>query len=193
MDPRRSPRVVTELLVRWQGGEGQALDALIPLVYAELRRTARYYLQQERPDHTLQSTALVHEAYVRLIGQDLPEFKNRAHFFAVAARLMRQILVDHARTHAADKRGGDSPKLELDEALTVYQVRSDHLIALDDALNGLAALDPQQSRVVELRYFTGLSIDETAEALHISPATVKRDWSTARVWLQREMDRNAPA
>lgn len=191
--PGRSAPVVTDLLVRWQNGEGQALEALIPLVYEELRRTARRYLQQERPDHTLQSTALVHEAYVRLIGQDLPEFKNRAHFFAVAATLMRQILVDHARSHGADKRGGASPKLELDKALGVYEVRGADLIALDDALNALAALDPQQSRVVELRYFTGLSIEETADALHISPATVKRDWTTARAWLSREMDRNAGA
>ena len=187
----RSTSVVTELLGRWQAGEEQALDALIPLVYEELRRTARAYLRQERSDHTLQGTALVHEAFVRLVGQDLPEFQNRKHFFAVAATLMRQILVDYARTHAAEKRGGTATELSLDECLPLDASRSRDLLALDDALNGLARLDPRQSRIVELRYFTGLSIEETAEVLGISPATVKRDWTTARAWLQREMNRGA--
>jgi RNA polymerase sigma factor (TIGR02999 family) len=193
VDPDAQTGRVTELLVRWQAGQEDALEALIPLVYEELRRTARRYLRQERPDHTLQSTALVHEAFVRLVGQDLPELQNRKHFFAVAATLMRQILVDHARTHAAEKRGGDAPALQLDGAALIYNVRSRDVLALDDALNSLAVLDARQSRIVELRYFTGLSIDETAEVLGISPATVKRDWTTARAWLQREMIRSAEA
>ena len=193
VDPDAQTGRVTELLVRWQAGQEDALEALIPLVYEELRRTARRYLRQERPDHTLQSTALIHEAFVRLVGQDLPELQNRKHFFAVAATLMRQILVDHARTHAAEKRGGDAPALQLDGAALIYNVRSRDVLALDDALNSLAVLDARQSRIVELRYFTGLSIDETAEVLGISPATVKRDWTTARAWLQREMIRSAEA
>lgn len=186
-----SPSPVTELLARWQSGDRTALDALIPLVYEELRLTARRYLQRERSDHTLQSTALVHEAFVRLVRQDLPPLQNRAHFFALAATLMRQILVDHARSHRAAKRGGNAFKLELTEALSVPEVKNIDMIALDDALKSLSALDPQQSRIVELRYFTGLSIEDTAEVLSISPATVKRDWTTARLWLQREMDLGA--
>jgi RNA polymerase sigma factor (TIGR02999 family) len=180
---------VTELLGRWQAGDDRALEALMPLVYAELRRLARRYLRQERPEHTLQSTALVHEAFIRLVGQDLPELRNRAHFFAVAATLMRQILVDHARSHGARKRGGQTSLLPLELAFVGADVRSRDLLALDDALNGLAALDPRQGRIVELRYFTGLSIEETAEVLGVSPATVKRDWLTARAWLQREISR----
>jgi RNA polymerase sigma factor (TIGR02999 family) len=187
VDPRPTSEI-TALLTRWQNGDRTALDALVPLIYGELRLTARRYLRHERSDHTLQSTALVHEAFVRMLGQDLPHLQNRSHFFAIAATLMRQILVDHARAHSAAKRGGNTFKLDLTEALSVPQAKGLDLMALDDALNTLAELDPQQSRIVELRYFTGLSIEDTAEVLGISPATVKRDWATARVWLQREMN-----
>lgn len=186
---RGSSEEVTELLVRWRGGDKDALDALLPLVYAELRRIARHYLSNERSDHTLQSTALVHEAYVRLAKQKLPEWQNRAHFFAVAAQLMRQILVDHARGHRASKRGGETYKIALEEAEGKAQPLDIDIVALDDALKSLAELDEQQSRVVELKFFAGLSIDETAEVLHISPSTVKRDWVTARAWLYRELER----
>jgi RNA polymerase sigma factor (TIGR02999 family) len=181
------------LLVRWRGGDREALDALIPLVYNELRRIARSYLKDERTGHTLQSTALVHEAYMRMVAQNLPQWQNRAHFFSVAAQLMRQILVDHARSHRASKRGGQVYKLALDEAQDQPRARDLDVIALDDALKTLAELDPQQSRVVELRFFGGLSIEDTSEVLGVSPSTIKRDWNTARVWLYRELDRTAPA
>jgi len=182
---------VTELLYRWRRGDQSALDALVPLVYNELRRIANHYLQAERSDHTLQSTALVHEAYVRLAEQDLPQWQNRAHFFAVAAQLMRQILVDHARSHRASKRGGNVYKMALDEAEEEPLAVDVDIIALDDALKSLGEMDPQQSRVVELKFFGGLSIEDTAEALGISASTVKRDWITARAWLYRELDRSA--
>jgi RNA polymerase sigma factor (TIGR02999 family) len=182
---------VTSLLLRWRGGDKAALNALMPLVYTELRRLAHQYLQRERSDHTLQSTALVHEAYVRLIGQKLPEWQNRAHFFGVAAQLMRQILVDYARQHRTAKRGGSVCRLPLDEAESHPAATDVDVLALDYALQSLAKLDPQQSRVVELRFFGGLSIEDTSEVLGISPSTVKRDWSTARVWLYRELDRTA--
>ncbi len=182
---------VTQLLGRWRNGDRQALDSLIPLVYKELRRIAQHYLRNERPGHTLQSTALVHEAYVRMIQQDLPDWQNRAHFFAVAAQLMRQILVDHARAYRADKRGGGVCNVALDEAEEdALQVDVD-ILALDDALKTLSAMDPQQGEVVELRFFGGLSIEDTAEVLGISSSTVKRDWITARAWLHRELDRSA--
>jgi RNA polymerase sigma factor (TIGR02999 family) len=181
---------VTNLLTRWRSGDREALDALMPLVYEELRRLARYYLHLERPGHTLQSTALVHEAYVRLVGQDLPEWKDRAHFFGVAARLMRQILVDHARINRAEKRGGDSLKLTLNEGVLGTRSKNLDVLALDDALNGLAQISPQQSQIVELRFFSGLSIEDTSEVLGISPATVKRSWTAARAWLFREMNRS---
>jgi RNA polymerase sigma factor (TIGR02999 family) len=179
------------MLVRWRGGDRAALDGLIPLVYSDLRRLARYYLQRERSDHTLQSTALVHEVYVRLLGQDLPKWNNRAHFFGVAAQLMRQILVDYARSHRAAKRGGSACKLTLDVAASLSHETDIDMIALDDALKALASIDPQQSRIVELRFFAGLSIEDTSEVLGISPATVKRDWTTARAWLFRELGRSA--
>lgn len=185
--PSDSPSQVTLLLSRWRSGDREALDALMPLVYQELRRLARHYLSQERPDHTLQSTALVHEAYVRLLGQSAPEWKSRAHFFGVAARLMRQILVDHARNHGAAKRGGNSVKLTLSEGLVGRKGTDIDLIALDNALNNLAELSPQQSHIVELRFFSGLTIEDTSEVLGVSPATVKRSWTTARAWLFREM------
>ncbi len=163
----------------------------MPLVYKELRRVAQHYLNGERPGHTLQSTALVNEAYVRMVEQDFPQWKNRAHFFAVAAQLMRQILVDHARSQRAAKRGGSVCRLALEEAEETPLPADVDIVALDDALNTLAAMDEQQSRVVELKFFGGLTIDDTAEVLGISPSTVKRDWITARAWLHRELDRSA--
>jgi RNA polymerase sigma factor (TIGR02999 family) len=182
---------VTELLVRWRSGDREALDSLFPLVYDELRRIARHYLQNERTDHTLQSTALVNEAYMRLVAQDLPEWQNRAHFFAVAAQLMRQILVDHARSRCASKRGGNVYKIALDEAEGHAATTDIDLVALDDALKELSEMDPQQSRVVELKFFAGLSNEDAAEVLKVSPSTVKRDWVTARAWLYRELDRDS--
>lgn len=182
---------VTELLVRWRGGDREALDALMPLVYNELRRIAHHYLNNERPGHTLQSTALVHEAYARMVEQDFPQWQNRAHFYAVAAQLMRQILVDYARSHRAGKRGGNVCKVALDEAGEQPQPVDVDVVALDDALKILAEMDLQQSRVVELKFFAGLSIEDTAEALGVSSSTVKRDWITARAWLYRELDRSA--
>lgn len=181
---------VTQLLGRWRSGDREALDSLIPLVYDELRKIAQHYLRNERPGHTLQSTALVHEAYVRMIKQDLPEWQNRAHFFAVAAQLMRQILVDHARGYRADKRGGGVCNVALDEAEdSSLQIDVD-ILALDQALKTLAEMDPQQSKVVELKFFGGLSIEDTAVVLGVSSSTVKRDWITARAWLHRELDRS---
>jgi RNA polymerase sigma factor (TIGR02999 family) len=184
--PASSERV-SKLLLNWGQGDQGAREALIPLVYDELRRLARRYLRRERLDHTLQSAALVNEAYLRLIRQDQPQWQNRAHFFGVAAQLMRHILVDHARNRAAAKRGAGAPRLTLDPDVALPQTRDVDLVALDDALNQLAALDPQQSRLVELRFFGGLSIEETSVVLGVSPATVKREWATARAWLQREM------
>ena len=186
MQPASSARV-SKLLLNWGQGDQGAREALIPLVYDELRRLARRHLRRERPDHTLQSAALVNEAYLRLIRQDQPQWQNRAHFFGVAAHLMRHILVDHARNRMAAKRGDGAPRLTLDPEVALPQQREVDLVALDDALNQLAALDEQQSRVVELRFFGGLSIEETSVVLEISPATVKREWATARAWLQREM------
>ena len=180
---------VTNLLVRWRQGDEQALDALIPLVYGELRALAHHYLRAERPGNTLQSTALVHEAYVRLVGHEPPALQNRAHFFGVAARLMREILVEHARAQQAAKRGGGAARLSLEDALEVAQPMDVDVLRLDDALKELARVDERQSRIVELRYFTGLSLDETADVLGISPATVSREWTIARAWLYRQMSR----
>jgi RNA polymerase sigma-70 factor (ECF subfamily) len=184
-----SSHPVSELLVRWKNGEQEALKALLPLVYDELRRLAYHHLQAERAGHTLQSTALVHEAYLRLVVQEPLRLDNRAHFFAVASHLMRQILVDFARKHQAAKRGANNLTLTLDEAIALPKKHKLHLVALDDALNGLAALDARQSHIVELRFFGGLTIDETAQVLGVSQATVKREWTTARAWLYRQMDR----
>ncbi|HZP49411.1 MAG TPA: ECF-type sigma factor [Vicinamibacterales bacterium] len=195
MEPpsQRTNRPVTALLARWRRGDSDALERLIPLVYEELHALARHHLRHERADHTLQSTALVHEAYVRLVGHDPPALQNRSHFFGVAARLMREILVDHARAQRAAKRGGGALTLALDEALGVPNRTDVDLLLLDDALKELARLDERQSRIVELRYFTGLSIDETADVLGISAATVSREWTTARAWLHREIADRPPA
>jgi RNA polymerase sigma factor (TIGR02999 family) len=184
---------VTQLLQSWRMGDRKALDALVPLVYHELRRLARFQLRKERSDHTLQSAALVHEAYVRLIGAKPAEWHDRAHFFAVAAHLMREILVDYARRHAAAKRGGDACKLSLDEAAITPRKTDVDLVALDDALRELARLDARQSRVVELRFFAGLTLSEISEVLDIAPATVQRDWTAARAWLHREISRKQQA
>jgi RNA polymerase sigma factor (TIGR02999 family) len=177
---------VSELLVRWKAGDQQALEALVPLVYKELRVIARHHLRRERPGHTLQSAALVHEAYLRLLDQRPFDTENRAHFLAVASRLMRQILVDYARSHGAAKRGADR-RVDLDASLVLPQVRSADVVALDDALNDLSSLDEQQGHIVELRFFGGLATEEIAEVLGISPSTVKRDWNVAKAWLTRQM------
>ena len=182
---------ITQLLEQWGGGDQQALEKLTPLVYAELHRLASRYLRRERPDHTLQSTALVNEAYLKLAGQHSVRWQNRAHFFGIAAQLIRRILVDYARTRLADKRGSDAPKLSLDDVLESTAARDLDLVALDDALDDLAKIDARQSRVVELRFFAGLSVEETAEVMQMSPATVKREWTAAKAWLFRELRRQA--
>jgi RNA polymerase sigma factor (TIGR02999 family) len=181
-----SPNLVTELLGKWRAGDQEALGALVPLVYNELREVAHRYLRHERPDHTLQSTALVHEAYLRLREQGAQKFENRAHFFAIAAQLMRQILVDYARHRNAGKRNAGR-RIALDDTVQLLEAKSVDLVALDDALDELAKLDPRQSRVVELRFFGGLSVEETSSVLGVSPDTVKRDWATAKIWLYHEM------
>jgi RNA polymerase sigma-70 factor (ECF subfamily) len=178
---------VTVLLERLGEGDQEALAQLMPLVYDELHRLAASYLRRERPDHTLQTTALVHEAYIRLVDQKEAHWKGRGHFFAVAAQTMRRILVDYARRHKAAKRGGPLPKLSLEEAVAVSEVQSENLLLLDRLLARLANIDPQAVRMVELRFFAGLSVEETASAMEISPTTVKREWSVARKWLLREI------
>ena len=184
---------VTRLLQQWRGGDGQALETLLPLVYKELRRLAHFQLRNERPDHTLQSAALVHEAYLRLVGASPPRWESRTHFFAIAAQLMRQILVDYARRHRAAKRGGNVCKVSIEQAAMKAQDRDVDVIALDRALQTLAKIDARQSRVVELRFFAGLSLEEISDALEIAPATVQRDWTAARAWLHREMSRSSRA
>ena len=179
------------MLAEWGQGNEDARDALIPVLYDELRRLARHQLRSERPDHTLQSAALVNEAYLRLVRQKPPQWQNRAHFFGVAAQLMRHILVDHARNRRAVKRGAGAPRLALDLELEATEKNGIDVIVLDDALGKLAALDSQQARVVEMRFFGGLSIQETAVVLEVSAATIKREWVTARAWLRRELKREA--
>jgi RNA polymerase sigma factor (TIGR02999 family) len=184
------PSEVTQLLQVWRGGDRKALEALFPLVYKELRRLAHFQLRNERPNHTLQSAALVHEAYLRLVGMNSLQWESRTHFFAIAAQLMRQILVDYARRRGAAKRGGSVCKLSLDEGTMMPRRKDVDVVALDDALIGLAKIDPRQSQVVELRFFAGLSLEQVSEVLEIAPATVQRDWTTARAWLHREISRN---
>ena len=179
---------VTQLLMRWGGGDERALDQLMPMVYDELRRLAGGYLRREWFNHSLECTALVHEAYLRLVDQTRADWKNRAQFFGVAAQMMRRILVDHARAQKAVKRGSNEPRLSLSQADLIPKQKDVDLLALDDALKTLAALDPQQGRIVELRFFGGLTIEETAEVLRISHATVERDWTVARAWLRREIE-----
>ncbi len=184
---------ITQLLRAWREGDREALDALMPLIYDELRRRAAQQLRRERPGHTLQATALVHEAFIRLAGQRTPDWRDRAHFFAIASRVMRQVMVDHARARHAKKRGDGATRLSLDEALLVSPDQSQGLVALDDALAALAKQDEAKARLVEMRFFGGLSIEDTAEVLGISPATVKRHWSFARAWLHKEIaSRSSP-
>ena len=184
-----SSQNITRLLLDWRNGDQSALDRLMPLVYEELRRMANHYMRNERRGHTLQSSALVNEAYLRLVDHENIEWQNRAHFFGVAAQSMRRILVDHARTRNYQKRGGGAQQVSLDEAMTLAGERAAELITLDDALRELAKMDERKSRVVELRYFGGLSVEETAEALGVSIPTVTRDWNTAKAWLMREISR----
>jgi RNA polymerase sigma factor (TIGR02999 family) len=185
----RPPHEVTQLLVAWSDGDRAALDELTPLVYEELHRLAHNHMGRERQGHTLQTSALVNEAYVLLIDQRNVRWQNRAQFFSIASRLMRRILVDHARSHRYAKRGGDIRRVSLDEAMVVAQEQAAELVALDDALKTLAAIDPRKCQVVELRFFGGMSVEESAEVLGVSAVTVMRDWSTAKAWLQREMEK----
>jgi RNA polymerase sigma factor (TIGR02999 family) len=178
---------VTRLLVDWRNGDEEALDRLIPLVYDELRRMAGRYMRGERGDHTLQTSALVNEAYLRLADHKNIEWQNRAHFFGVAAQAMRRVLVDYARTRNVQKRGGGAARVAFDDAVDVAEERAAELVALDDALRALAAFDERKARVVELRYFGGLTAEEAAEVLGVSLATVERDWTAARAWLIREL------
>lgn len=180
-----SSKSVTQLLVDWRDGDETALDKLFPLVYKELRRLAHHYMRRERAGHTLQTSALVNEAYIRLVDHKGMRWQNRAHFYGVAAQAMRRILVDHARSRNYAKRGGSAQMVELDEAATVAQKQAADLVALDDALTGLEAFDPRKSQVVEMRYFGGMSVEETAEALGVSTVTVMRDWTSAKAWLLR--------
>ena len=182
-----SPHQVTKLLQQWNHGDEAALEKLLPVIYHELQKLAGGYLRNERPGHTLQPTALINEAYLRLIGQHFPEWQNRKHFYGVAAQLMRQILVEHARAHSAAKRGSGAENLSLDEALTYTQEKASELVALDDALKALAQFDERKARLIELRYFGGLSLEETAEVLDISIATIGREMRLAHAWLHREL------
>lgn len=179
---------ISQLLHRWSDGDQEALEQLMPMVYSELRRMARRYMGQQPSGHTLQTTALIHEAYLRLVRQDEKRWESRAHFFGVAAQAMRHILVDYARARNARKRGGEERLVSLEEAAIVSEDRAAELVSLDDALAELATLSPRQSRVVELRYFGGLSVTETAEVLKVSSDTVTRDWNHARAWLHRELN-----
>jgi RNA polymerase sigma factor (TIGR02999 family) len=184
---------ISLLLDQYRDGQAEAFGKLMALVYDDLRRLAAWQLQTERPDHTLQPTALVHEAYLKLAGQNPIEWQNKAHFFALAAQVMRHILVDHARAKQRDKRGGGQTNVALDEAIKLSNTSEPGLVELDEALSALAERDARKSRIVELRYFGGLSIEETAEVLGISPATVRREWTLAKAWLQRELRKDASA
>jgi RNA polymerase sigma factor (TIGR02999 family) len=183
------PNEITERLVAWGAGDRAALDQLLPVVYQELRRMAGNYLRQENPGHTLQPTALVHEAWLRLIDQARVDWRNRAQFFGVAAQMMRRILVDHAKAKHREKRGGDAVKLSLDDVINLSRERAAELLALDDALDELARVDERKSRVIELRYFGGFSVEETAQILGVSPETVMRDWKLAKAWLYQQIRR----
>jgi RNA polymerase sigma factor (TIGR02999 family) len=184
-----SPQDITELLLDWSNGNQAALDQLMPLVYEELHRLAHQYMARERHEHTLQTSALLNEAYLRLVNQKNVRWENRAQFFGIAAKLMRQILVDHARQRHRMKRGGDVRQVPLDEAVIVSPDRAAEMMALDDALKTLATVDPRKSQILELRFFGGLPIEETAEVLGVSPGTVMRDWTLAKAWLRMEMTR----
>ncbi len=192
MTPQRSLEI-TMLLHAWRDGDQGALEKLMPLVYHELHRLAHRYMSRERAGHTLQTTAIVNEAYLRLVDARQVEWKDRAHFFAISANLMRRILVEFARSRGRNKRGGDVHKVEFDEALVVSPQRGTDLVALNDALTAFAAMDERKAKVIELRFFGGLSVEETAEVLNVSPDTVMRDWRLAKVWLWREMKHGAEA
>ena len=187
-----TPNEVTQLLIDWNNGDRNALDKLLPMVYGELRKIANSRLRNQRPDHTLQPTALVNEAFLHLINCDNIQWQNRAHFYAVAAKMMRHILVDFARSRDELKRGGGATQVSLDDALTVSEERSAELVELDHALNKLAKLNQRHSRIVELRFFVGLNEPEIAEVLRVSPRTVSTDWSLARAWLMRELNKSKP-
>jgi RNA polymerase sigma factor (TIGR02999 family) len=182
---------VTELLLAWNGGDESALEALVPLIEAELRRLARAYMARERRDHTLQTTALVNEAYLRLVDAQRVAWKDRSHFLGIAARLMRRVLVDHARTRAFQKRGGGGLRVPLDERMSLSPTPDFNLLELDRALEALAAVDARKSRVIEMRFFGGMTVEETAEALQVSVDTIKRDWRLAKLWLLRELEGRA--
>jgi RNA polymerase sigma factor (TIGR02999 family) len=188
-----SPEEVTQLLLDWSNGNVAALEQLTPLVYEELRRLAHQHMNRERRDHTLQTSALINEAYLRLTQQRNMQWQNRAHFFSIASRLMRRVLIDYARARHYQKRGGGATQVSLSEAAYVSQDRAEELLALDDALNSLATFDERKSQVVEMRFFGGMSVEETALALNVSPNTVKRDWSTAKAWLYRRIKKSAMA
>ena len=184
---------ITQLLINWRNGDKAALDQLMPIVYEELRRLARGFMGRERNNHTLQTSALINEAYLKLVDQDETNWQNRAHFFAVAAQIMRHILVDHARSYGYEKRGAGAQRVSLDDAKVFSEERAGELVALDEALTDLAAVDPRKSRLVELRFFGGLNIDETAEVMNLSPTTVQREWRAAKAWLQRFIKGENPA
>jgi RNA polymerase sigma factor (TIGR02999 family) len=186
--PSSSRQDVTQLLVEWRGGDAGALERLYPLIQPELHRLAHHYMRRERAGHTLQTTAILNEAYLRLVDNPTPRWQDRTHFVAAASRLMRRIMVDHARERRSLKRGGGALKVTLDEAALVSEARSDELLALDEALEGLAAQDARKSQIVELRYFGGLTVEETAEFLELSPRTVEREWTMAKAWLFRALD-----
>jgi RNA polymerase sigma factor (TIGR02999 family) len=187
-----APQQVTELLLAWSQGQSSALEELMPLVHNELQRLAHHYMAGQRPGHTLQTTALVNEAYLRLVDCSRVRWQNRAHFFAVSSQLMRRILVDFARSRGYLKRGAGVRPLSLEKSPDIFQTTAPDLVALDDALNTLAAIDPRKSQVIELRFFGGLTAEETAEVLKVSPDTVLRDWKLAKVWLHRELSRGVP-
>ncbi|MCI0487836.1 MAG: sigma-70 family RNA polymerase sigma factor [Blastocatellia bacterium] len=189
--PERAPNNVTRMLLDWRSGNEAVLDQLMPVLYEELRRLAESHLRRERPDHTLQPTALIHEAYLRLVDRDHPEWQSRVHFFGVTSRLMRQILIEHARRHNAAKRGGNQQKVSLDEAVVYSENRAAEFVALDEALNLMATFDERKVRVIELRFFGGLGVEETAQALGISVATVRREMRLAEAWLRRRSTRRA--
>ncbi|MCI0392662.1 MAG: sigma-70 family RNA polymerase sigma factor [Acidobacteria bacterium] len=186
-----TPREVTQLLQAWRDGDESALDRLMPMVYDELRRMARRFMRNERKGHTLQTSALINEAYLRLVEREGIDWQNRAHFFGVAAQAMRRVLVDYARARNYQKRAGKAQQVSLDEAANIAEERAAEIVALDDALESLARFDQRKCRVVELRYFGGLSVEETAEVLGVSVPTVMRDWNTAKVWLLREINQEA--
>jgi len=185
--PEETSAEVTVLLSAITKGDAEAASRLVPLVYGELRRLAASYMRRERPDHTLQATALVHEAYLKLVEQRAANWQSRAHFFGVAAQLMRRILIDHARGHLRQKRGGEQHKVSLEEALVFSDQHAEEVLAVDESLNRLAKLDPRQARVVEMRFFGGLEVEEVAEVLQVSAKTVKRDWSVAKAWLYADL------